>query len=212
MTRTQRLWMALLTLFGLAGAACFLILSHLGQWLMVNEPLRHAQAIAVLGGGQGWRSIEAAGLYHAGWAPEIWLTQGTQNETDDELAGIGFPADSEKDFSRKVLLKLGVPDAAIRDIPQPVDNTVSELRAIAGFAQPQAGPVILVTSKSHTRRVRVIWDAVVRNPPAVIRYKPSDPFDPSRWWRTTTDALASFREAFGILNVWAGLPIAPRER
>ncbi len=210
--RRRRRWIGLLAVIALAAAACLFIFSHLGQWLMINEPLRQAQAIVVLGGGQPWRSIEAARLYRDGWAHEIWLTTGTPNELDAELASIGFPADSEKEFSRRVLLKLGVPDADIRDIPMEVDNTVSELRVIAAFAQPPAGPIIIVTSKAHTRRVRLIWNAVAPTRQAIIRYKPSDPFDPARWWRTTKDALSAFREAFGILNVWAGFPIAPRER
>jgi uncharacterized SAM-binding protein YcdF (DUF218 family) len=211
--RRSRRLIVLSALFVLAASACLFVLMHLGEWLLIDEPLRPAQAIAVLGGGQAWRSIEAASLYRAGWAPEIWLTRGTPDERDRELAGIGFPTDSESDFSRQVLLKLGIPDSAIRDIPEEVDNTVAEVRAIAAFARPgSALPVIIVTSKVHTRRVRVIWNAVVSGHTAIVRNKPSDPFEPARWWHTTTDALSAFREAFGILNVWAGFPIAPRER
>jgi len=202
----------------LAIAAVVLIyaLSHLGAWLLTDEPLRPARAIAVLGGGQAWRSIEAAQLYKAGWAHEVWLTRGRPNEIDRELASIGLEPDTEEVLSRQVLRKLEVPEAAIRIIPREVDNTLAELRVIAGFARSQAGeaslPVILVTSKSHTRRVRVIWNTVAPRDAAVVRCKASDPFDPGRWWSTTTDALAAFREAFGIVNAWAGFPIAPRER
>jgi uncharacterized SAM-binding protein YcdF (DUF218 family) len=195
-----------------AVSAGWFALAHVGQWLLIDEPLRPAQAIVVLGGGQAWRSIEAARLYKAGWAPEIWLTLGTPNDQDAEMAAIGFPVDSESQLSRRVLVRLGVPEAAIRDIPKEVDNTLAELRAIADYARARpAGPIILVTSKFHTRRVRVIWNAIAPGRAAIVRYKSSDPFDPARWWRTTTDAAAAFHEAFGILNAWAGFPIAPRE-
>jgi uncharacterized SAM-binding protein YcdF (DUF218 family) len=211
--RPARTSIALPALAVLAVGGFLFTLLHLGGWLQINEPLRHARAIAVLGGGQPWRSIEAASLYHAGWAPEIWLTIGTPDERDSELADIGFPPPSESDLSRKVLVKLGVPDSAIREIPKAVDNTVSELRVIAAYARSQsADPLIIVTSKVHTRRVRVIWTTVAPGQTVIVRNKPSDPFEPSRWWRTTTDALSAIREVFGILNAWAGFPIAPRER
>jgi uncharacterized SAM-binding protein YcdF (DUF218 family) len=216
-TRSRRRWAAILGTVLFVGA-CVVAFSHLGAWLLIDEPLRPARAIAVLGGGQAWRSIEAANLYKAGWAHEVWLTRGKRNEVDREMASIGFEPDSEEVLSRQVLQKLEVPEAAVRVIPQEVDNTLAELHAIADFAgaqpsaQSAAAPIILVTSKSHTRRVRVIWNTFAPRDSAIVRYKASDPFDPSHWWGTTTDALSAFREAFGIVNAWAGFPIAPRER
>jgi hypothetical protein len=44
-------------------------------------------------------------------------------------------------------------------------------------------------------------------PEAVVRYTPDDPFDPDRWWKTTSDAMAVSREWFGLLNAWIGFPI-----
>lgn len=215
--RGRRWWSAPLGLLAVAALASLLLLAHLGQWLLVDEPLRQAQAIAVLGGEQAWRSIEAANLYRQGWAHEVWLTRGTPNQMDKEMASIGFAPATENELSRQVLLKLGVPDSAIRVIPQEVNNTLAELHAIAEYArthraEPADAPVIIVTSKSHTRRVRVIWNTIQAGRTAIVRYKTSDPFLPAQWWRTTTDALESFREAFGIVNAWAGFPIAPRER
>jgi uncharacterized SAM-binding protein YcdF (DUF218 family) len=209
----NRRWIFLAALFTVAGLS-LLTLRHLGQWLELDEPLQHSRAIIVFGGGVPFRAMEAANLYHARWASAIWLTQGSIDERDAALTKIGLPATPEYEFSRRVLIKLGVPPEAIQVVPQPVDNTAAEVRAIVRYAQPGAGgPLILVTSKSHTRRVRVIWNAVPHSRQlAVIRYSGEEPFDADHWWRTTTDALAAFREAFGILNVWAGFPIAPRER
>jgi len=70
--------------------------------------------------------------------------------------------------------------------------------------------VILVTSKPHTRRVHIIWKALLGDTPTVIvRYAREDPFEPGRWWRNTKDALAVSREVFGIMNVWTGFPVRP---
>jgi hypothetical protein len=61
--------------------------------------------------------------------------------------------------------------------------------------------------------VRVIWNALAgKKTRMVVRTTPREAYDEDHWWRTSTDALTTFREMFGILNAWAGFPIAPRER
>jgi len=70
--------------------------------------------------------------------------------------------------------------------------------------------VIIVTSKPHTRRVRLIWHKRVGNDPRlIIRYVSDDPFDAAHWWRKTSDALDVVREWLGIANAWAGFPLHP---
>jgi len=72
--------------------------------------------------------------------------------------------------------------------------------------------VIIVTSKPHTRRVRMIWNRRVGDDPrAIIRYVSDDSFDPARWWRNTGDALDVVREVLGIVNALAGFPLHPEQ-
>jgi len=189
------------------------MLRYLGFWLVLDEPLEHAAAVVVMGGGFPWRAAKAAELYKGGWAKEVWLTQGSKNDRDRDLEAFGMPQTAEHESGQWLLRKLGVPDERIRILPQPVDNTYSELKAVLGYAEQHGSPVIVVTSKSHTRRVRVIWNAIAgRKVRMIVRSVPREAYDEDHWWRTTTDALATFRETFGILNAWAGFPIAPRER
>jgi hypothetical protein len=42
-----------------------------------------------------------------------------------------------------------------------------------------------------------------------VRAAADDPFDPSHWWRNSTDALDVVREVLGLLNAWAGLLLHP---
>jgi uncharacterized SAM-binding protein YcdF (DUF218 family) len=213
----RRLWI-LITVAGIGLVLSLLLLRNLGDWLQVNEPLQRTRAIVVFGGGLPFRAIEAGRLYQGGWGREVWITKGSENEADRLMQRLGIPTIAEHEYSRSVLLKLGVPEAAIRVVPDPVENTVSEVRAILRFAaQSQAsgfsGPLLLVTSKAHSRRVRVIWNVVDHgNYTAIVRYAASDPFDPRHWWATTTDTTSTFREVFAILNAWLRFPIAPRER
>jgi hypothetical protein len=199
--------MAVLVLIG--GVA----LRYLGFWLVLDDPLEHAAAVAVMGGGFPYRVAKAAELYKEGWAKEVWLTQGSKNDRDRDLEAFGMPQAAEYESGQWLLRKMGVPDDRVRILPEPVDNTYTELKVVTAYAEQHGSPVIVVTSKSHTRRVRVVWNIVAgRKARAIVCSVPRESYDEDHWWRTTTDALVTFRETFGILNAWAGFPIAPRER
>jgi hypothetical protein len=74
--------------------------------------------------------------------------------------------------------------------------------------QTRGKRAILVTSKYHTRRLRVTWNAVADDHyEAVVRYTDRTPFDRDHWWRNSRDVLAVSREMGGILNAWAGFPL-----
>ena len=189
-------------------------LRYLGYWLVLDEPLEPSAAIVVMGGGFPYRPAKAAELYHDGYAKEVWLTQGSKNDRDRDLEAFGMPVTAEHESGQWLLEKLGVPAANIQILPEPVDNTLTELRAVYARAKANGGQrIIIVTSKQHTRRVRVIWNVVSGgNVKMAVRSTPKETYDEAHWWRTTTDAMATFREAFGIANAWAGFPVAPRER
>jgi uncharacterized SAM-binding protein YcdF (DUF218 family) len=180
---------------------------YLGRWLVVEDPLDHAQTIAVLSGRMPLRVLEAAKLYRAGYAPEIWLTHST--EPGKSLQEMGVKYLGEEDYNREILIHEGVPPAAIHVLEPPILNTADEIVAIK-FAL-NAAPVhtvIIVTSKPHMRRVHTLWRMLTHGEGRIIvRASSLDPFDPQHWWRNTTDALDVVREVLGLLNAWAGLPL-----
>src|SRR3974377_2180646 len=51
---------------------------NVGRWLVVDDPLRKATAIAVLSGGMPARALEAARVYRQGYARRLWLTHSTE--------------------------------------------------------------------------------------------------------------------------------------
>jgi uncharacterized SAM-binding protein YcdF (DUF218 family) len=186
----------------------------LGAWLVVSDPLLRARAIAVLVGDYPFRALEAAALYREGWAPEVWLPHAVNPAREAALARLGVePAAGEHVLDAALLRRLGVPGRAVRVLEGQVRNTAEELRLIAlETARADGKWVIVVTSKAHTRRVRATWRALVgRTPGAVVRYPSADPFEPAGWWRRSGDALQVSREAFGLVNVWAGFPVGPED-
>jgi uncharacterized SAM-binding protein YcdF (DUF218 family) len=186
-----------------------IIFLGVGRWLVVEDPLDKAQAIVVLSGRIPMRALEAARLYNAGYAPQVWLTRA--NEPAASLQEMHVAYIGEDFFNSRVLMHEGVPSNAIRVLEPPIDNTADELRAIAAeLMRVKGDTVIIVTTKAHTRRVRTLWRKLsgVRQR-AIVRAAPSDPFAPDHWWRATGDALDVVREVLGLMNAWAGLPLQP---
>jgi uncharacterized SAM-binding protein YcdF (DUF218 family) len=177
--------------------------------LIVEDTLQPARSIVVLGGQVPFRAMEAAATYHQGWAREVWLTEGAIYEEDRALSKLGIERDPEFKYSRLVLERLEVPSAAIHILPGANQNTADEVRTIARELKARGGSrVIVITSKYHTRRVRVLWRSLAGSgTEAIVRYTPDDPFDASRWWRNTNDATRVSHEWFGLLNAWAGFPL-----
>jgi len=185
--------------------------SGIGQWLMVADALEPAKAVVVLSGRVPFRAMEAASIYREGLAPEIWLTREVLRPEERALDRLGVPFVRGDAYNRAVLEHLGVKPEAIRVLAAGVWNTVDEMRLVAAELERAGGDrVIIVTSKAHSRRVRATWSAIVgASPRAIIRYAREEPYDAKGWWRNTRDALDVSREAFGLMNVWAGFPVQP---
>jgi uncharacterized SAM-binding protein YcdF (DUF218 family) len=181
----------------------------IGQWLIVDDPPQPARAIVVLGGHLPFRAMEGAAAYREGLAKEVWLTQGRVDVEDVALERLKIRQIEEHEYSQQVLQAQGVPAAAIQVLPERNLNTADEIRSVARhLTEAGGGRVIIVTSKYHTRRVKLLWRLLAEGQgEALVRFTPEDPFDPDGWWRTTGDAMAVAREYFGMLNAWAGFPL-----
>ena len=209
-SRSRSRALRLLSISGGAGLVlAAVIFFGLGRWLVVEDPLVKAQAIVVLSGAMPLRAIEAAKLYREGYAPEIWLTYST--EPGETLEEMGIPFSGEDYYNKLVLIHEGVPPGAIHVLEPPIVNTADEIKVAAAALKPgKDATVIFVTTKVHTRRVRLLWRRLAPGQArAIVRAASADPFDPRHWWRTTGDALDVVREFLGVLNAWAGLPLHP---
>jgi hypothetical protein len=155
------------------------------------------------------RALEAAKLYRNGYAPKIWLTHST--EPGATLGAMGISYTGEEVYNLQILRHEGVPADAIQVLEPPIVNTADELEAVsAALTQEKDKTVIIVTTKVHTRRVRILWHRIAKGRgQAIVRAASDDPFVPGRWWRTTGDALDVVREFLGILNAAARMPLRP---
>jgi len=198
-----------ITLLALALFCLALVFFRVGQWLISQDSLQPADAIAVLSGRMPDRALEAARIYKQGYANRVWLTYST--EPGATMAKLSLTFIDESEYNRQILIHEGVPATSIEIIDPPIVNTADEMRAIGDALQNRnLHTVILVTSAVHTRRTKALWRRFSQqNAVAIVRAVSDDDFDGAHWWRTTRDALDVVREVLGLFNLWAGLPLVP---
>jgi uncharacterized SAM-binding protein YcdF (DUF218 family) len=192
----------------IAGVAATLFLT-VGNWLVVEDPLVHADVILVLSGRLPERALEAARIYKAGYADQVWISPPVSPVAELKAMNIFYLG--EDFYNEKVLMAQGVPPDAIRILDRPDANTEAEVRqTVEELRNMDFHSVIIVTSKPHTRRVRTIWRKLVGSQPRMmVHYAQDDSYDGAHWWRHTQDALDVMRETLGLLNAWAGFPLRP---
>jgi uncharacterized SAM-binding protein YcdF (DUF218 family) len=96
--------------------------------------------------------MQAAKIYHEGYAKEIWLTHPGARSDPLKQFGVHYP--SEDDCNYQVLRKQAIPAKAIHILESSILNTADGLDVISAALQDTGSQsVIVVTDKPHTRRV-----------------------------------------------------------
>jgi hypothetical protein len=161
-------------------------------WI-VSDPLMPADVIAVLGGGLNERPFAAADLYRTGLAKRIVVSQVAQ-ERYAKLGGIP----GHTDLNRMVLLKLGVPEAAIATFGQGNESTDDEAVALREWAvEHRVSRIIIPSEIFFTRRVRWIFDREFAG--SAVHFEIAG-FEPSKytraeWWKSN-GGIIDFQNEF----------------
>lgn len=193
-------------------SAPFLLISalafpRLGAWLVVEDPLDKADAIVVLGGTMYERPMEAVELYKEGWAPRIYLFRQIADWGEAVLVERNFQYTREVDLQVEVMGRLGVPREAIGILDQANSTAEEADDLLALVTREKFSRVIVVTSKQHTRRARLVMNRKV-NPAGVAVISRASRFDRSdveRWWTTRSTARFTLFEFQRLLGYWLGM-------
>lgn len=180
---------------------------RLGAWLVVEDPLQKADAIFVLGGTMFERPLEAVDLYHEGWARQLLLMRQIADYGEVELAERGVTFQREIDVQLDVLEKLGVPRAAITVLP-PQNSTRDEAdELLAAVVANKWTRVIVVTSKQHTRRARLVMNRRLAGSGAHVMLRASryDRSDVAGWWRNRSTLRFTLFETQRLIAYWVGI-------
>jgi uncharacterized SAM-binding protein YcdF (DUF218 family) len=195
-----------------AVAAVFLVLAavaapRLGAWLVVEDPLQKADAVFVLGGTLFERPLEAVDLYHEGWAPRLLLMRQIADDGEVELQRRGVPYQREFDVQLDVLTRLGVPRSAIEILGEQ-DSTKDEAEALRQIVGARNwSRVIVVTSKQHTRRARLVMNRrlAATGVQVILRASRYDLTDADRWWRQRGTLRFTLFETQRLIAYWLGI-------
>ena len=205
-----------LFLFGVLAVFLFLgwlfrgpILIALGEFLVVQDPLRPAASIVVLSGESPARVLRGWELYKQGYAPMILLTQTNRSPAESEMErqGVHYPGSSELD--RKALIELNTPAQSITLIEPRADSTFTEAILVKSFFGKQPPErLLLVTSRYHSRRARTTFRHVFGKDTEILSAPtPYDGFNPDGWWKNRNNIRNLVLEyqkglLYGIMILW----------
>ena len=163
------------------------ILTRVGTYLIRVDPLSKGDAIVVLAGQTPVREIEAADLFHAGYAQRILLTAEYEPAGADVLRKRGVPFEFGPQLRKRLVMALGVPDSAVTVLDkQRVTSTKDEAGVVREWAGANAAKrIIVVTSRYHTARASLIFRDALGGLGVEVITRPAtaDRFHPEGWWR-----------------------------
>ena len=165
------------------------LLSLAGDFLVQQDQPLKADAIVVLGADVPIRGMAAADLYRQGMAPTVLVSPGNlSSEWKRAVSELGVDLPDDAEMNRRVLIRLGVPAAAIQRIEE-ADGTIGEAIEILSLARRTGiRSILVVTSKYHTRRTRQIFRWIMGDTVSVKVIGSSyDSFNPALWWKTRSD-------------------------
>jgi uncharacterized SAM-binding protein YcdF (DUF218 family) len=206
MTR-RRLLAGLLIVGVLATLASLLhrpLLRTVQEALIVEEPRERVDAIVVVAGGTPSREAQAAALFRAGWAPTVLVSRQAVPDRVQSLIDMGIRPHDFQGESVLALQKYGVPRSAIVTLDQPVEITETELRAVVAAAKARGWRrVMLVTTATHSRRVRLVWSreagGSIEGRIAVVHDECSAG---QTWWRRRRCSEALLHEYLGLAALY----------
>lgn len=194
--RTKGFLLFLLWVFAGFSIAGGVALYNASVLLQLKDAPKPSDAI-VVPGGNPVRAYHAAKLYRDGYAKVIYVDSPVQSSGDRKIrdSGIAFPR--EEELTVQILMKEGVPQAALR-FYGPTKSTAEEAEVLARTFSKKPCSLLVVTSPYHTRRARMIFRDVVTECSVTVVGTPDEAF-PAAWWGDQDAARQVMLETVKIL-------------
>lgn len=205
-TTVKRLLVRSVLIVGALALVSLYPLSRAGAFLVVEDPLEKADGIVILGGTIYERQMEGVELFKEGYAPRVFLMREIQDWGEIELIKRGMTYLHMVDVQVDAMVRLGVPREAITILDQ-ADSTAQEADYVHKLVTEQhLSRVIVVTSKQHTRRARLVMNRRVRGTGAgiIVRASRYDREDAEHWWRNRGTLRFTLFESQRLFLYWIG--------
>ncbi len=161
----------------------------------------------ILGGTMYDRQLEAVDLYKGGWAPRLFVLREVSEWGEVELMNRGISHLRVVDVQVDVMERLGVPRDRIT-ILEPADSTAQEADILRDLALGEKFTrVIIVSSKQHTRRARLVMNRRMQKIGVQVIVRPSryDRANVDRWWTERSTLRFTLFETQRLFAYWIGL-------
>jgi uncharacterized SAM-binding protein YcdF (DUF218 family) len=153
---------------------------HAAGWLGADDAPAKADAILVLGS-EPTRAITGAELYRQGYAGVVYLSVPRRERRWVALEQDGIRWPWFEQTARVLLANRGVPDGAIRLLGKDLVSTVAEADEAARVLAPNAGTLLVVTSRYHVHRTRLIFTDALPSTRVLVVASAAEPL-PREWW------------------------------
>ena len=165
------------------------VLNGLGEFLVVSDPLEHADLIYVFAGDfWGSRVLLGADLGSKGWAPKVIMSGGL-------YSGGGFVNRYAGDLAIDFAVQKGYSRSLFLSVPFDARSTIDEARVMGPiFHRLGARRVLLVTSNFHSRRAAQVFRRFLPEFEFLMEGSPHQTFDPHAWWKTPEQRHLLFSE------------------
>ena len=170
------------------------ILRSAANLWIVSDPITPADAVVVLGGGIDLRPFVAADLYKKGLVTKILLSEVEEGKAASIGAVFGHT-----ESNRRVLLKLGVPEAAIESFGTANKNTFEEVSALKLWTDHNTVSVLIIPTEIFSAR-RVSWILRREFVGTTVRievpsFDSTDGYKRTDWWKSN-EGIIAFQNEF----------------
>ena len=176
----KRCVLAVLALVAAKVAILAFVAWHAAAWLGADDTPVKADAILVLGA-EPTRALTGADLYQEGFAKVIYLSVPRREARWAALAQDGIRWPWFEETARVLLRNRGVPAASIHLLGSDLASTVAEAAEAARTLGPTAGTLLVVTSRYHVYRARLIFAEALPATRVLVVASGAEPL-PERWW------------------------------
>ena len=184
-----------------------IVFPRLGKWLVAEDEIVKSDIIVVLMGSVPDRILEAADLYHDGYADKITMVNSHMVGYDVLLnKGVKIPGNAQ--LSKSAANSLGVQDKDILVLDGNAKSTQDEAIIVKNYLKDNENidSMILVTSKYHSKRSKKIFVKALEalNRSIVVTSSPSkyDTYNSEHWWRNREDVKRVIFEYLKLFNFY----------
>ncbi len=185
-----------------AAAAAALTLFGVGWWIDFGQQPVKSDVMVVLAGGFA-RPAYAADLYVQGFAPDVWISRPRRISAHAQLERLGIRLPREESINRDILAKRGVPTKRIHLYGDGVNSTADEAAALRAAFPSKGKNILVVTSRFHARRARMVFRSLMPEANIVVAATPYENFT-VKWWKDKELASNAVLEVFKTVFFLAG--------